>query len=277
MKSEIKNHLIAGISYYLNAQSAGSCRFAVADSYLAIDNYFSAILLNEGIKPTYNHKEKLNLMNKDFKNIFDKAKVNQDDLENFYDWWRKVRYSSAVPSPNETIKFLRISNRILSVIIEEIANRSGSTSESLEDEIYADVLGKRWLSFEEECTLIHEKWQQEAEYFGEMGIGSKLGNKMLNPSNFCDIQVFSDDSVTKDIIANDSKFGSNIGQFYESFLKLVVYIQNVRYQRKIEANQIPNVTLSLRIRYIGQSMEEIGEEWGKAIAQALNDFKKQKR
>jgi len=277
MKYDVKNHLIAGLSYFLSAQSAGSCRSAVADSYLAIDNYFSAILLNEGIKPTHSHKEKLNLIHKHFKNIFDKAGVNQNDLDNFHDWWLKVRYSSALPSPNETIKFLRISFRIMSIIIEEIANRCGLTAESLEDEVYADVLGKRWLRFEEECALIHEKWQSEAEYLGEMGHGSRLGNKMLNPSNFCNIQVFTDDPITKEIIANDPNFSSNIGKFYDSFLKLVVYVQNMRIQRKIEANQIPNFTLSLRVSYIGQSMKEIGEEWRNFIVQALNDFKKQKR
>jgi hypothetical protein len=277
MKSDVKNHLIAGLSYFLSAQPAGSCRFAVAESYLAIDNYFSAILLYEGIKPPHNHKEKLNLIHNRFKNIFDKAGVNQKDIDNFHDWWLKVRYSSAIPGPNETIKFLRISDRIMSIIIEEIANRCGLTAESLENEVYADVLGKRWLRFDEECDLIHEKWQSEAEYLGEMGYGSKLGNKMLNPSNFCNIQVFTDDPITKEIIANDPNFSSNIGKFYDSFLKLVVYVQNMRIQRKIEADQIPNFTLSLRVSYIGQSMKEIGEEWGNFIVQALNDFRKQKR
>src|SRR3972149_10283831 len=100
MKPEVKDRLITGLAQYLSAQSAGSSRFAVADGYLAIDNYFSAILLDTGIDPTRNHKTKLDLMLSHFKDLIRKAEISIDDLKKFYECWQKVRYSSAILTPN---------------------------------------------------------------------------------------------------------------------------------------------------------------------------------
>lgn len=48
MKTEVKDRLITALAQYLSAQAAGSSRFAIADAYLAIDNYLSVILLEKG-------------------------------------------------------------------------------------------------------------------------------------------------------------------------------------------------------------------------------------
>ncbi|MEJ5284731.1 MAG: hypothetical protein WHS77_06720 [Brevinematales bacterium] len=273
MKPEVKDRLITGLAQYLSAQSAGSSRFAVADGYLAIDNYFSAILLIKGIDPTRNHRQKLDLMLEHFGNLMGKAEISKNDLEKFYECWQKVRYSSVIPTPNETLNFLRLSYRVISAITQEIAYLYAKSADELEEELYAEVLGSRWSSFEEECRYIHEKWQQEAEIQGEMGYGSKLGNKMLNPSNFCEIRVLADDPVTKDILANDSEFGSDVAKFYQSFLNLVVQVQNTRHKRGIEPNEVPNFMLSLRMRYHGQSLKEIAEDWGKMLVNAFKQLK----
>lgn len=277
MKPEVKDRLITGLAQYLSAQSAGSSRFAVADGYLAIDNYFSAILLDEGIDPTRNHKQKLELMLSHFRNLISEAEITQNNLEKFYECWQKVRYSSAIPNPNETLNFVRLSYRVISAITQEIARRYAKSEDELEEELYTEVLGSRWSSFEEECSYIHEMWQQEAEIQGEMGHGYKLGNKMLNPSNFCEIRALADDPVTKDILADDSEFGSAVAKFYQLFLDLVVHVQNTRRERGIEPNEISNFMLSLRMRYHGQTMEEIAEDWGKVIAKAMNSFKQSKK
>ncbi len=273
MKTKVKDRLITGLAQYLSAQSAGSSRFAVADGYLAIDNYFSAILLDEGIDPTRNHRQKLNLILLHFGNLLGKSEITQNDLEEFYKCWQKVRYSSAIPTPKETLNFIRMSYRVISAITQEIACRYGKSVDKLEEELYAEVLGSRWSSFEEECSYIHEMWQQEAEIQGEMDIGSKLGNKMLNPSNFCEIRALADDEITKEIIAKDPEFGSKVANFYQSFLKLVVYVQNVRFKRNMNPDEIPNFMLSLRLRYHGQSMKEIAEDWSTGIAKALESIK----
>jgi uncharacterized protein (UPF0332 family) len=274
MKKEVKERLITGLIQYLSAQSSGSSRFAVDDGYLAIDNYFSAILLDEGIDPTRNHKQKIKLMFSHFGDLLQKAEITQNDIEEFYDWWQKVRYSSTIPTPSKTLYFLRLCNRIISVTLRELASRYSKSYNELEEELYTEILGNRWSSFEEKISYIHEAWQSEAEILGEMGIGSKLGNKMLNPSNFCEILVLADDEITKEIIAKDTEFGSQVADFYQSFLKLVVYVQNARLEQGVEPNETTNFMLSLRLRYHGQSMKEIAEDWAKMIAKALESLKK---
>jgi len=274
MKSEVKERLITGMIQYLNAQSSGLSRFAVADSYLAIDNYFSAILFDEGINPTRNHKQKLERMLSHFKDLLQKAGATRDDLEEFYNYWQKARYSPMILTPGKTLYFLRLCYRILSTILEEIANRNGKSYNELEEELYTEILGNHWSSFDEEIDHIHEVWQQEAEIQGEMGIGSKLGNKILNPSNFCEICVLTDDKITKEIIAKDSEFGSKVADFYQSFLKLVVCIQNTRFKQDVEPDEITNFMLSLRLRYHGQSMKEITDDMMKMIVKALETLKK---
>lgn len=276
MKTEVKDRLITGLAQYLSAQSAGSSRFAMADGYLAIDNYFSAILIDEGIDPTRNHKKKLNLMLSHFGNLINKAKITKNDLEKFYKWWQKVRYSSVIPTPKETLNFIRISNRVISAITQEIAFRYGKSVDELEEEIYTNVLGSRWSSFEEECSYIHEMWQHKAEIQAEMGIGSKLLNKMLNPSNYCEIRVLTDDEITKEIISKNSEFGSKVANFYQSFLKLVMYVQNARLEKGTIPDEITNFMLSLRLRYHGQSIKEITDEWGKMIVKAIKPFTNKK-
>lgn len=268
MNSEVKDRLITGLAQYLSAQSAGSSKFAIADGYLAIDNHFSAILLSFGIDPTRNHQRKLSLMLSRFGSLLNNAGISNDELNEYYECWQNVRYTTTSPTPKETLHFLRLSNRIISTIRKEIALQNNLSDEDLEEELYSEVLGSRWSSFEEECSQIHEMWQQDAELQGEMGIGSKLGNKMLNPSNFCDIRALADDTITKNIIANDSEFGTKVAYFYQSFLKLVMYIHNTRLKKGVEYNDVPNYILSLRLRYQGMSMEEITEEFDRLFNDA---------
>lgn len=274
MKDKVKDRLITGLAQYLNAQSAGSSRFAVANGYLAIDNYFTALLLKEDINPTYNHKNKLNLISEHFNHLLLKSNISKEELLRFYDYWQDVRYSSRIPSPDETLNFIRLCNRFISVTITYISDKNNISPEKFEEELYSDVLGSRWLSFEDECSYIHEKWQQEAEFQGEMGYGSKLFNKMINPSNFCEILAISDDKITKNILAENEEVGSAIANFYNSFLNLVVQIQNCRANKNIDDNEITNFMFSLKLRYLGQSMDEIASDYGSLISQALNSLNK---
>ena len=269
MKSEVKDRLITGLSQYIFAQSDGSVRFAVADGYLAIDNYFSALLIDSGIDPTKNHKKKLDLVFDNFNNILIEVKIPKSDLLDYYDCWQNVRYSSKIPTPNETLKFLRLSHKIITAISGELAKRYNKSSDQLEDELYAEVMGEHWTSFDEEISIIHERWQHEAESQGERGYGSKLGNKMLNPSNYCNIFAFADDEITREIIAKDQEFGSKIANYYETFLDLIVYVLYARAKRGVKENEITNFMLSLRLRYHGQSMKEIAEDWFKMVSDTL--------
>ena len=143
MKPEVKERLIVGLIQYLNARASGSTRFAIADGYLAIDNYFSATLLDSGINPPKNHKHKLKLMFKDHIALLQRAEVSQEDLEEFYNNWQRVRYSNFIPSPKEALNFLRLSYRIIHTIIEEFAHKDGKSYEELEEELYMEIMGSK--------------------------------------------------------------------------------------------------------------------------------------
>jgi len=271
MKPEVMDRLVTGLSQYLNAKANGTSKFAIADGYLAVDNYFSAILIDIGVEPTRNHKRKLSLVWQHFGNAFTENSISKSEVEDFYNRWQEVRYSSTVLDSISTIKYLRISAQILRIVSNELAVKYGLSKEVFEDQIYVDLLGSRWSSFDEECAQIHDKWQSDAENDAEAGFGSKLGNKALNPSNFCDILVMADDLVTKDILSADPEIGSAIANFYDSFLKLIELIEISRQDKGVDDNEIPNFALSMKIAYHGQSIAEISKIWKNMIVQIVKD------
>lgn len=270
MKSEVKDRLVTGLSQYLGAQSAGASRFAIADGYLAMDNYFSGLLLEIGVEPSFNHKRKLQQVFDHFGPLFVGIGVEKQPVERFYNVWQRVRYSPENPAPGVAIQHLRLAREIMTAIRAEIAHRYGLTEEQIEEQLYAEVMGSRWSSFDAECSEIHEQWQMEAERAGEMGYGTKLVNKMLNPSNFSDVRVFADDEVTRKLIAEDPEFGSRVAGFYNDFLKLIMYLQDRRQDAGVEPGEVPNIMLALRLRYHGQNVQEVAEDWGRMVAAALS-------
>jgi len=274
LKQEVEERLTIGLNQYFAAQASGVCKFAITDAYSAIDNYFSAILIENDIVPSRIHKEKLKLVLDKFKFIFEETNISESTMYSFYDGWLKARYSASSFTPNETLDFLRLSYRIISRILKEIAGKHGRTPEDLEQELNVKIIGGEEHSFDAECSIIHEVYQQRLEELGERGIGSKLGNKMLNPSNFSNVSAFSDDLFTKQIIANDEHFGSVVAGFYKSFLELVDYISTKRMHNKIDFNEIPNFMLSIRLRYHGQTLEEIDKDWMEIINSAVEGIKK---
>lgn len=269
MKREVLDRLVTGLSQYLGAQSAGSSRFAIADGYLAMDNYFSGLLLELGVKPSFNHQKKLEQVFENAPGVFQQIGLEASDFDPFYAVWQDVRYSPRNPPPQEAIQYLRLSRDVMRAIRKEVAGRHGLQDEQLEEMLYGEVMGGRWSSFDEECGEIHERWQMEAERAGEMGYGSKLGNKMMNPSNFSDVRAFADDEVTRDLIANDAEFGSHVAKFYDEFLRLIVDVQFRRAEAGITPEEVSNFMLSLRLRYHGQNAEEVAKDWGARMATAL--------
>ena len=110
---------------------------------------------------------------------------------------------------------------------------------------------------------------------GEAGEGSKLGNKIANPSNFCEIRALTDDAVTKSIVSNDGEFAHKIANFYDAFLNLVDYVSQNRLDSGVDINEVPNYMLSLRMRYHGQTAKEIAEDFGKMISESIKKLTKE--
>lgn len=234
-----------------------------------MDNYFSGLLLDLGVRPNFNHVRKLEQMFENAPGLFQQLGLGRADFDPFYTIWQEVRYSPKNLSPQEAIQYLRFARDVMTAIRREIAGRHGLDDAQLEEMLYAEVMGARWSSFDEACGEIHERWQMEAERAGEMGYGSKLGNKIMNPSNFSDVRAFADDEVTRDLIANDAEFGSRVARFYDDFLHLIVAVQLRRAEAGITPEEVSNFMLSLRLRYHGQSTEDVAKDWGLRIAAAL--------
>jgi len=267
----VKDRLITGLVQYLSAQAAGLSKFAVADAFLAIDNYFSALLLDHGIDPPKNHWMKIREVYKRFDYLLKEANVNDEDIKQFYEDWQAVRYSSKTLPPKKVIKYLRITHRILTTILRVIARKYGKTEDELENELYAEVVGSYWPKLNKEIGDVHEAWQAHLEELGEKGCGSKLLNKLLfNPSNFCGVCLLTDDELVKDLMAGNDEIIRIVGSIYNAFLRLIMYIWNVRAQQGISLEELTNFTLSLRIGYHGRSAIDVVEELRKLFSKVLS-------
>jgi len=88
---------------------------------------------------------------------------------------------------------------VFSVTIEEAAKQDGVSVEQLEENVYTSLLGDRFQAYQEAVSWLHDKSQNDAEIAGESGYESKLGNKLANPSNYCELSLVSDDAITRDI------------------------------------------------------------------------------
>lgn len=191
MLSEVRDRLVTALSYLLQSQVGGTARSVVSDGYLAVDNCFSALLLHAKRPQTRDHRQKL-------RNAIALLGAETDaiDLGDFFELWQKVRYSHETPTPHSAFRFRRVARAVFRASVQFIARSESHSTEELEDEIYAEALGGRWLSFEEPVSEIHDLWQDKLERAGEQGQGSRLMNKLLNPSNYCEVNAFTEDDVT---------------------------------------------------------------------------------
>lgn len=270
MKAIVLSHLQTGHQQLLAAQAAGVAHLAVADAYSAVDNFFSAALLQHGHVPDRNHKKKLEVFLGAFGPLVARSGIEKADVTAFYRLWLDCRYSRVAVQPGQAVQLLRLARDTTNAILQDIAEAEGITVEKLQDQLYTAVLGSRWTAFDEVVSEVHEQWQQQAEYYGEQGIGSKLSNKILNPSNFADVRAFADDPITQEIIAQDADVGRAVGDLYHRFLRIVVSLQLGRMARGVPREQVTDFMFSLRFRYHGQSEEEIARDWGQMIARALH-------
>ncbi|MGQ4834533.1 MAG: hypothetical protein ACP6IS_11650 [Candidatus Asgardarchaeia archaeon] len=277
MKKDTRESLLVGFYYYLAAQAAESTKAMISDGYQALDNFFSALLIElRNINPPKNHKVKLNIVLNEFGDLFKNKSIEEDTLKQFYYSWLNVRYTSKIPTTKEAINFLRVMHKVFDTILEEISKHNGMKKDELENLLYEEQLSGRWTAIDEEIAMIHEAWQSELERLGEMGVGSKLGNKLINPSNFCNILASSDDSLTREIIAKDKKVAEIIGEIYQKFLDIVEHIRYLRFQRGIPFDEAPNFVFGLRINYHGQNVKDFIKDFAQLLKEALSKIKNDK-
>ncbi|MGH9369256.1 MAG: hypothetical protein ACRD3M_16465, partial [Thermoanaerobaculia bacterium] len=209
--------------------------------------------------PSHNHWQKLDQVLKILNADLPRFRLTKAGLEEYYRAWQRARYSHTEFSPREASAFRLMGYRLRDLVLEHLASQTQSSIDAMEEDLHSDLLGDRWLSCDQHVSYVHDKWQSELEAAGERGQGSKLGNKLANPSNFCHVSVLTDDPVTKRILADDAEVGYAIGQLYDSFLRLMQMVQDKRGNKGVGIAEIMNYTFSLRLRHSGCSLAEMGE------------------
>jgi len=271
-KAEVFDRLLIGFEQFLRAQAAGSIRVAYSEGYASIDNYMHAFLIDLDINPGKNHKRILDLFIQNSNSIIEDCGLTENMLEDYYKTWLDIRYSHEKDIiPKQTVDFINYTRSLIANIQNQICTRNNKNPEDLENEIYKKLMSARWLTFEKECGLVHEMWQQRLEAAGEMGRGSKLGNKLTNPSNFSEVYATADDEITRKILAEDDKIGYAIGKLYNSFLNIINSLIFKRKELGIEDNELTNYFLTIKFRYHGMTIEEIGEYFLKPILKVINE------
>jgi hypothetical protein len=222
------------------------------------------------MNPVKNHKRNLNKFLINFPNLLVGTGFSKSDLEDFYYKWINIRYSySTNIKTRDALGLVYSTEGLLLKILESICNKNNIDPNKLEKKIYKEIIGGKWLAYHKETALVHEIIQHELEVAGEMGYGSKLGNKLANPSNFSTVYFTANDKITKEIIANDEEIAELIGKMYKSFIKLIDSFNEKRRLELInlygetmkfnELDDLPNYTLTLNFSYRGISMAELAE------------------
>ena len=128
--------------------------------------------------------------------------------------------------------------------------------------------------------MAHDHLFSEAENFGEM-MGSKLGTKMASATNFSDFDFIAGDSITREIIEEDEQIAAHAAKVYMGFVRLAEEIREKRLWKimdgkeeptKEQINIAPNFMFSMKAKYHGQSIEEIGEGLAATMARALGNL-----
>ncbi len=133
--------------YIHHANFAGAPRHAIADAYSAVDLVLSALLLNDGIKPPFNHKRKLDLVRKEYPNVFASEHVkgrnysrflrgvDWDSLEQFYKEGLDSRYDTFSMRPMLASNRVHEAHSAFSAAVRFLAKKEGLDPQELETRI----------------------------------------------------------------------------------------------------------------------------------------------
>lgn len=275
--------------YVQHADFAGTPRQAIADGYSAIDAVFSALLIHLGIKPPRNHKQKLDLVRKNFPNVIDPERIcygnsttfypgtHWTSVESFYGEWLASRYDNLTMSAGQATARVHEAHAVISGAIRFLARERGVDSFfDLETTVAQLAFGYEFSEISTAVGEAHEHLFQEAEVYGEMH-GAKLGTKLAATTNFCSLDLMSGDDITRSILKDDIEVATEAAKLYHQFIQLVDMIDNKRLAQisggksfynctKDEQNNSPDFMLAMKARYHGSTMKETAERWAKAFA-----------
>lgn len=266
MDDEVLNRLVVAQIYLRTAWVAGSARHAIADGYLALDNALSALIIDSHQKPSFNHKAKIEQAFKYVPDLFTNLGVTEETLGHYLIDWQNVRYSGLVPARHEAFERLRLSERVIAVILRHVAVQNDLSVEDMETQVDERAFGAASSIVYDALGDIHEMLQNELEIDGDLH-GAKLGKKLANPSNFADALVLASDQLSQKIVAGDETAARRIAELYYRFLNVIQYIQIQRFADGIPMEEVMNFSLSLRFSFDGRSFKEIADDFQALVAE----------
>lgn len=293
MKPETIEKLAIAEQFTHHARYAGVARQAVADGYSAIDSLFSAILIESGHAPPRNHKAKLDKVRALCPTIFAERVVRHDgggisysgaiewdSIENFYGEWLQSRYDTFDITPGEARGRVAESVQAQNFVITYLAEQDGTDAWELAKSVSKSAYGYYYSKTNEAISMAHDHLFSEVERYGEM-MGSKLGTKMGSATNFSDFDFIAGDETTREIIEEDEQIAAYAAKVYMGFVKLAEEIREKRLSKamdgeetptKEQLNDAPNFMFSMKAKYHGQSVEEIGQGLATIMARALGNL-----
>lgn len=265
MDSKVWESLLNATEQLQSCESNGTTRGVIIDAYSCIDSCWSALSYLAGTTPSHNHKQKLDAVFPTISDTLASKDVSYDEIKSLYKLWLEVRYSQISVTPNEAYRRRMNAHLVFSVTIFEVAKHNGLSVDDVAKKLYTTLIGDRFQAYEEVISLLHEEYQRDAEIAGENGYGSKLGNKLANPSNYCELSLISNDMTTREILAKEDIVNNEVLVLYDTFLKIVMKLNEARHSKGVLLNDVPNFSLGLRIRYTGASIQELQERWGRIL------------
>lgn len=296
MEQKVIEKLAIAEQFSHNAQYAGVARQAVADGYSSIDALFSAVLIDQGLTPPRNHKEKLDAVRKSAPDIFATRHeklgngysfcggIEWDEIEEFYREWLQSRYETFDMPASSARGRVATALSANDFVIRWLADKHGEDWFELTAAVARATYGYYDSAISEALGSAHDYLFSEAEAYGER-VGRKLGIKMASATNFCGADIIAGDEVTRRLIAQDQDIANHAADVYVSFCRLMEKIRSQRAQLILSENPDMNhgdvfnlateFMLSMKAKYHGEQLSHTGEMLARTISAALGRFDQQ--
>ncbi|MBB3148774.1 hypothetical protein FHS21_005222 [Phyllobacterium trifolii] len=283
--------LALALQYAHHANFAGTPRQAIADGYSAIDAALSALLAHDKIDPPRIHKHKLDQVRKAYPNMLAPKVTRRGNsasyspggdwtsIESYYRQWLESRYSRFDLPPAQASSRVVETHQFVNAAMRVIARKMKISAPKLNERAFEQAFGVKHSELGLAVGMMHDRLFSDAEQMGEIH-GSKLGTKLASTTNYCELDIITGDALTQAIIGEDEEIAMEGARVYAEFNKLAEKIIEKRLKkilgnREDEAsdrealNLSPNFMLSMKARYHGATVKEMGDRWGRAFATGL--------
>jgi hypothetical protein len=253
-------------------------------------------LRQDGVKQPRNHKLKFDLAHERYPAVFDASVFTKENttllkpgtdwssLEAYYGEWLASRYDSFEMSAAMAASRVREALNVIDAAIRHIAAVDGMAADDLEKRVSTAAFGFDFSEVGNSVGDAHDRLFAAAEQAGEEH-GSRLGTKMAAATNYCDLDVMAGDALTQSIIRDDKEIAEEAARVFHAFVELIERIQAKRLDLisgskphekcgVAEINKSPEFMLSLKARYHGGTVAEMGVRWFGRLSKPLAELLK---